>query len=770
MRPTTHGDGIVPSAAMRNWMAELGDRLVANGYPIIPIMPGAKCPGQFTRQHWTGYVDWTKHCSRPTRPFELGIWKGWPGCGIGVACGAIIGLDIDILEDQGLAEEIQARALAELGDTPAIRIGLAPKRLLVYRAAKPFSSLKRHPLEMLGIGSQFVAYGTHPDTGRPYSWAAGDELADIAAANLPAITEEQARAFLDSAYAIVPAHLRRSTLGPDRSAERYLAAGGDLRGTVEAITDAMRWVPNDDLHYDDWVRVGMAIKGAIGEDGAEVFAEWSARSTKNDPATTDKAWRSFKPEHIGAGTIYGYALERGWVPEADMTLNGLAAERQAEPHPAAALLAKVAAMSLAVMGHPPPAITRTNISAGIVERAPGLLGEMTRWIVRTAVSPQPLLSLGASMCAVAAVGGRRWRLVSPDTRTSLYIIALAESGGGKDHPRKCVRRALIDAGLGRYLGGETLASGSALISAVAAHPSRLFQIDEFGHFVAAVLDPKSHAHHRREIMTQLTTLWSSAGEVVIGTEYANQKERPRVDLIEPCVCVYGSTVPMTFWRTMHTGTVSDGSLARFLVFQADENFPDEQRPASLEDGLAEIARKLKALAPSDPMASVPNIAPKTLIVPMSSAAEQIDDDLRAEHLELKRQHEGTQFSAIVARYREHIRRVALVAAVADGGGECAASHVEWARDLVRHCLDTMLDQAERFIADSEHEALLKKVLDIIRRAGRIDGTTLAKRTQFLRTKERMELLLQLEEAGQVVLHREKSKLGRPGYVVEGVSS
>src|SRR5262249_18268793 len=59
-----------------------------------------------------------------------------------------------------------------LGATPLVRIGRAPKRLLVYRAAQPLLKLATPPLflpdstkvqvEILGLGQQFVADGTHP--------------------------------------------------------------------------------------------------------------------------------------------------------------------------------------------------------------------------------------------------------------------------------------------------------------------------------------------------------------------------------------------------------------------------------------------------------------------------------------------------------------------------------------------------------------------------------------------------------------------------------
>lgn len=68
-------DGAVPASHQRNWMAELGERLIANGYPIIPVMPGAKCPGRYVKGEWRGYQDWSRHCDRQSKPFELGVWR-----------------------------------------------------------------------------------------------------------------------------------------------------------------------------------------------------------------------------------------------------------------------------------------------------------------------------------------------------------------------------------------------------------------------------------------------------------------------------------------------------------------------------------------------------------------------------------------------------------------------------------------------------------------------------------------------------------------------
>ena len=121
-----------------SFMSDLGGRYIDNGYAILPIMPQTKKPGLYTSGGWKDYPDWTRHCLRRTTSLELDVWRQYPGAGIGVACGAIVGVDIDVVEDAAVAMEIAQLARQRLGDTPAMRVGLAPKRLLVY---SPYSRL-----------------------------------------------------------------------------------------------------------------------------------------------------------------------------------------------------------------------------------------------------------------------------------------------------------------------------------------------------------------------------------------------------------------------------------------------------------------------------------------------------------------------------------------------------------------------------------------------------------------------------------------------------
>jgi hypothetical protein len=162
-------------------MARLGARLVDNGYPVLPIMPGTKKPGLFKGGAWRDYPGWTRHGTRPTSEHELSIWAQWPEAGIGIPTGTVIGADIDIA-DAAIASRLEQLAREALGATPAVRFGRRPKRLLVYRAAEPLChhtkkitkhTLAEDPFQALcGAGSlrSFYTSGMimhRPDEARP---------------------------------------------------------------------------------------------------------------------------------------------------------------------------------------------------------------------------------------------------------------------------------------------------------------------------------------------------------------------------------------------------------------------------------------------------------------------------------------------------------------------------------------------------------------------------------------------------------------------------
>jgi Bifunctional DNA primase/polymerase, N-terminal/Primase C terminal 2 (PriCT-2)/Protein of unknown function (DUF3987) len=737
----------------QSFMERFGPRLVANGYPILPIMPGTKKPGRFRSGTWSDYPDWTRHAERPTTEHELAAWQTWPEAGIGIVCGPVIGIDIDVA-DAELALELERLARARLGNTPALRIGRAPKRLLVYRAAEPFAGIRRAPIEVLGLGQQFVAHAVHPDTGRPYEWPE-ESLADIDVSDLPAVGEAAARAFLDDALALVPDHLRPARLAASRSSGTGPAHA--QAGTTAAIREALAWIPNADLDYDSWIRIGLALKGALGDAGGDLFAAWSAQSGKDDAAFTAKTWSGLKAERIGAGTVYHLAMERGWRPDPALVLDGAAA---ADPvHPAAALLATLDAppapaepVRAALELPPPPELDRLD----------GALSLLVRHILATAIRPQPWLAVGAALSALGTLMGRKVRTAS-NLRSNLYVLGLAESGGGKDHARKVIKEVLFQAGLADHLGGERIASGAGLITALTRQPASLFQIDEFGKFVANVADKRRAPKHLSEIWDLFTELATSAGTTFFGAEYADQRERPRQDIIEPCASIHGVSAPGPFWEALKSGSLQDGSLARFLVFRSEDDIPDRnRRPAPLADLPADLLEAVKAVAavgadqPRGNLAGIgaPGVKPAPLTVQMDAEAAAIFDMLDDEMTRRQREAVGTDQSAALARVWENAAKVALIKAVSADpiAPTIRGEDAQWAREVVEHCVATLLIQAERHLANNETERCSKRIVELVRAAGHggLRQRDLTRKLQFIEPKLRRELIADLVESEQLV--------------------
>ena len=155
----------------QSFMERFGPRLVANGYPILPIMPGTKKPGRFRNGAWSDYPDWTRHAARPTTEHELEVWRTWPDAGVGIVVRA---------GRRGRHRHhgcrARARARAAL-PRPARRHAGAPDRPCAEAAAglPRGRAVRRHPARAArGAGARpAVRRACHPSRHRPALRVAG---------------------------------------------------------------------------------------------------------------------------------------------------------------------------------------------------------------------------------------------------------------------------------------------------------------------------------------------------------------------------------------------------------------------------------------------------------------------------------------------------------------------------------------------------------------------------------------------------------------------
>ncbi|MBF0263147.1 MAG: PriCT-2 domain-containing protein, partial [Magnetococcales bacterium] len=520
--------------------------------------------------------------------------------------------------------------------------------------------------------------------------------------------------------------------------------------------------------YDDWVRVGMAIKGALGETGAHLFADWSASSAKNVPAATGRAWASFHPTVIGAGTIYHLAQKHGWRPDAAITLNPV--NRPPGTHPAEEMLRKVQQV-------PEQTPKPVPILPGDAEFDPcdveGVLKELLEFMLATATQPQPILAVGNALCALGALMGHRFRSET-NLRSNLYIVGIAESGSGKNHSREVINQVFHDAGLFGFLGGNRIASGSGLLAAMHRHPPILFQQDEFGMFLQAAADRKRSPRYLTEILDLMTEIHSAAGTVFLGPEYGGIKDaKDRKDIVQPCLCVYGTTTPVLFWSALKSANVADGSLARFLILKTRDDYPERNRrnascdtPPSLIESLIQLSKSggkgkgnLAGITTDGSTILNPSV------VPMSLEAISLFDALGETITTQLRRSRGSLYSPILARVWEHAAKVAMIRAVAANPSSpvIRRQDAHWAIALVRYSVNTMIQDVEHHVADNLIEQNHKRVLEIIRAAGRngVTKTDLGNKSRFLTRRERNEILAELEDDGIIRAVQIQSRGDKP---------
>ena len=402
---------------------------------------------------------------------------------------------------------------------------------------------------------------------------------------------------------------------------------------------------------------------------------------------------------------------------------------------------------------PPVPISSNLLDVG------GVIGMLVDECNKTAIRPQPFLALGAAICAVGTLAGRKYR-TRTDLRSNIYIAAIAESGAGKDHAPEVVRRAFFEAGLERYMAGENIASGRAVLASLGKHPARLFQIDELGLFLRGVTG-KNAPGHRMEIWSELLKLYSRAKGSYGGTEYADQKENARIDLQQPHCCLYGMTTPSTFWSALEGGAMLDGSLARFLVFVTDNHRPTRNKNAGIIEPSGALLQGLKAIARgplghdfggnlAETMASTASITPYT--VPCEPDAEELHDNMLENEEDVwARKVAGSSAASIVARLGENALKLALVRAVSDNPEAPVITQgaVQWGWNLALHCTRGLLRDASAYMADNEHTKQANRIVEYLKRHGPLTLRELYAKGIRIDLKQLRELLTQLVEVGYV---------------------
>jgi hypothetical protein len=199
--------------------------LAAQGWRPIPLNQATKIPAEAGWQRFN-----TEACPL-VELAAMALYHGEAAVGIAVPH-ATLALDIDIVNEPAALATIEI-ADRVFGRTPLRRVGLAPKIVMIYRAAEPLKSVKPHPIEIYCGTGQVVAYGQHAKAGRPYQWTDAEPLTTRADdPSIPAVAPVALREFLREVEPILTGLRRARKAAGGNGAGIGLDAGQQLAGLL----------------------------------------------------------------------------------------------------------------------------------------------------------------------------------------------------------------------------------------------------------------------------------------------------------------------------------------------------------------------------------------------------------------------------------------------------------------------------------------------------------------------------------------------------------
>jgi hypothetical protein len=369
---------------------------------------------------------------------------------------------------------------------------------------------------------------------------------------------------------------------------------------------------------------------------------------------------------------------------------------------------------------PPPAAPAANPDElpDHLTRPAGVLGEMVDWITDSAQRPNRVLALGASICVLATIIGRR--VAGPTgSGTHLYIVTLAPSASGKDHPQRRASQMLGEINE-KLVGPGEFTVQNALTRFVSEQQLALCCMDEFGAFLARASNPKGNAWERG-LMKSLREYWGASFETIQGMQWAQQNATP---IKWPALSIFGVSTHQEFFDSLSSKEAVNGFLNRFILLSTKQKVVHVDEPLAdkyvVPQRINETLTALYSACVGDALFIDKQVKDKSLFNARGQIRIEWDsDEVREEFNALVKfaldKMENADIGELYGRTAEMAIRLATIHAVSRAGlaAKLTYDDLAWGIDLAMWSADTMAREASLRLSDTEAQARAKFVLRII---------------------------------------------------------
>ena len=335
---------------------------------------------------------------------------------------------------------------------------------------------------------------------------------------------------------------------------------------------------------------------------------------------------------------------------------------------------------------------------------------------------------------------------------------------------KMVKNILNAANLHDLIGGETIASGQGLLARVKRTPVVLFQLDEFGLMIQA-LRYRNASQYSREIPRNIIRLYSSSDSIFGGTEYADQTNRPTVQIKYPCVSIHATTTPESFYISLESKDIINGFINRFIVVDmSNKPIPPIKKRGLYPDVPKSILKWIKQVI--NTTSKIGNLDLVNTSNPYVVYSSPEGAALLTEFTHYADYQIGvftdTGTASLWGRAAEHAHKIALVCACAENidHPQIEKSHAEWAIRFIGTYTEYLAKQVKAHVADTDFEKHLNDFYLAIISAG-YQGITereMNRRKPFCSysPRDRNPIIDTLLKGGKIALQRTKTtSAGRP---------